>query len=663
MHDEVKRHKNLTTTGGGTQAPDVGEHPQTVCGDLRNLPTALASLIQIPHWVLWRWEQTEKGKFTKVPYQPNGKNAKNNDPMTWHSYDVALKAMSKTQPNFDGIGFCLFNSDIAAFDIDHCRDPVTGGIDPWAADLVERVASYTEITVSGTGLRIIGVGIRSKLHRKLPVTNGVSVEVYRKAERYIVITGNPLNGFGTVNIDDHLDATVVELEAKKANSEHSKDNGQESPRDESGDKLERIIRCGENGEFKGDRSSAVWFVVCEMLRRGYADMAIVSTLLDRANEISDHVNAQAKPREYALRQIAKAKAKIPSTNVEVLPPSQWLGEKPAPIPPALIKGIFPQTGVATIGGQSGGGKSFQAIHLASRLIPDCEQNFYIDKYRIKRHGGVLYLVLEGKPAFPLRVKAAFETLLDRQMEFGDRCKLPFAWNTYAPNLFANGPDNLIKLAEREAKIMHDEFSVELVAIFLDTMGLAACYENEDRAAQVQKVVSGLNRLSDATGALAINVDHMGKDQDAGLRGTSAKRDCVETIVTCLIDRDKKTNKAKNHRLQLFKIRDGEEGRVIPYRLKPIDYGIDEDGDHVSTCVIQWEFDRPPQAKAPKKKQTDIALEQAINEVGLPADPVVLREAFYKFHGGKGHAANVAWHRAINAKLELDAQGMLDDAIG
>ena len=94
--------------------------------------------------------------------------------------------------------------------------------------------------------------------------------------------------------------------------------------------------------------------------------AIVSTLLDHANKISDHVYAQPQPREYAERQIAKAKAKIPSTKVEVLPPSQWLGEKPAPIPPALIKGIFPQTGVATIGGQSGGGKSFQAIHLASR---------------------------------------------------------------------------------------------------------------------------------------------------------------------------------------------------------------------------------------------------------------------------------------------------------
>src|SRR5262249_32671528 len=36
------------------------------------------------------------------------------------------------------------------------------------------------------------------------------------------------------------------------------------------DKLERIICDGESGEFKGDRSDAVWWVINEMLRRGYA---------------------------------------------------------------------------------------------------------------------------------------------------------------------------------------------------------------------------------------------------------------------------------------------------------------------------------------------------------------------------------------------------------
>src|SRR4029077_13699790 len=125
-----------------------------------------------------------------------------------------------------------------------------------------------------------------------------------------------------------------------------------------------------------------------------------------------------------------------------------------------------------------------------------------------------------------------------------------------------------------------EYGVDLVAIFLDTMGLAACYENEDKAGQVQKVVSGLNKLSDTTGALVIGVDHYGKDQGAGLRGSSAKRGHVETILACLVDRDK-DEKATNHRLKFEKIRDGEEGRIIPYRLQQVDMGRDEDGDLIS----------------------------------------------------------------------------------
>jgi hypothetical protein len=214
---------------------------------------------------------------------------------------------------------------------------------------------------------------------------------------------------------------------------------------EEGDKLERIIRLGESGEFKGDRSAAVWWVVNEMLRRRYLDRTIASTLLDRANKISEHVYDQKQPRTYVERQVAKAKEKVKPTEVLVPPESQWIGEQPAAAPPALIKGVLPQTGVATIGGQSGAGKSFHAIHLGVRLIPDCNQNTYIDKYRIKRHGGVLYLVLEGKPAFHMRVTAAFEAVLQKQMKFGDRAKLPFSWNTYEPHLFEKALTGLLNL--------------------------------------------------------------------------------------------------------------------------------------------------------------------------------------------------------------------------
>jgi len=185
------------------------------------------------------------------------------------------------------------------------------------------------------------------------------------------------------------------------------------------------------------------------------------------------------------------------------------------------------------------------------------------------------------------------------------------------------------------------------------MGLAACYENENQSAQIQDVISKLGRVSDATGALVIGVDHYGKDQEAGLRGSSAKRGHVETVLSCLKDKDDEDdpNKPKNLRMKFEKIRDGEEGRIVPYRLKIVDWGRDEDGRVVDTCVIQWQLDRPSSTKKKgrgtgRPKKMDAVLQRAFAKVGSPAEPEALRRAFYEFHGGKDHAANVAWNRAI-----------------
>jgi predicted P-loop ATPase len=270
-------------------------------------------LIALSNWVLWRWETVKdkkgKEKWTKVPYQPNGSNAKNNDREAWCSYEVAIAAYETGK--FDGIGFCLLG--MAAFDIDHCRDASSGEIDPWAADLVERTGSYSEITVSGTGLRIIGYGEGERLQRKLPVHDGVSLEAYRKTERYIVITGNPLpDTKALINIDKSLDDTVAELEAKKKQDKKAKDRkpkGEQGAEEEE-DKLDWTIKTGGDYQDIGKRSDGVWYVIMEMLRRGYICSTIKSVLLNTANKISDHIFDQAQPLEYARKQITKAKKAI-----------------------------------------------------------------------------------------------------------------------------------------------------------------------------------------------------------------------------------------------------------------------------------------------------------------------------------------------------------------
>ena len=208
------------------------ECPVPFQGDLRNLPEALAPLKELPNWVCWRWEwRIDKegvGKWTKPPLQPGNpkRHAKNNDPSTWGTYEQALTVFEAGK--CDGIGFNLLGTDIAAFDIDDCRDPATGAIAPEAMAIVDRAASYTEMTPSGTGLRVVGYGFGANVHRKQTIPgSAVEVESYRGAERYIVITGNPLPGTldvwpHMIHIGDVIDAVVAELDVRKGEARQDK---------------------------------------------------------------------------------------------------------------------------------------------------------------------------------------------------------------------------------------------------------------------------------------------------------------------------------------------------------------------------------------------------------------------------------------------------------
>jgi hypothetical protein len=241
--------------------------------------------------VLWRWE-TLKSERTKPPYQPNGRKAKNNDPVTWSTYDAVLNAA----PKFDGIGFVIPDGT-GAFDVDHCRDPNDGTLHPWAQELVDRCASYAEITPSGTGIRIIGNASGPPLARqKMEVADGVSVELYRKTNRYITVTGNQIGGYDSLA---DIDAVIDEVHTQYGEAT-------DGAPEEDADKLERTIKDGCYGEFGNDRSNAVYYVACEMLRRGHAPSSVVDTLLDQRGKISEHVYDQADPPTYAERQVRRA---------------------------------------------------------------------------------------------------------------------------------------------------------------------------------------------------------------------------------------------------------------------------------------------------------------------------------------------------------------------
>ena len=126
-------------------------------GKFLSLPDVLQPYAAKPIWMLWKREyKPKKNKWTKLPYQTNNPKAKAkcNDPSTWALFDDALKAFNAGQG--DGIGFAILGADdIGAFDLDDCRNAQSGDLEPAAQRLIGLANSYTEITPSDTGLRII----------------------------------------------------------------------------------------------------------------------------------------------------------------------------------------------------------------------------------------------------------------------------------------------------------------------------------------------------------------------------------------------------------------------------------------------------------------------------------------------------------------------------
>ena len=284
-------------------------------GKFLGLPDALKPYAAKPIWMLWRFElKPNKNKPTKVPYQVRApkRKARCNDPKTWATFDEAFKVLNAGQA--DGVGFAVLGADdIGAFDLDDCRNAQSGDLEPAAQRLISRADSYTEITPSDSGLRIILKAKGSELHRRqdVPNANGMVVETYRRCNRFITVTGNALPGTPDQLADGDalLDDIVAKLDAakQKARSGSSASAGRKKKLD-----LSDLIRNGEGGHFGGDRSKAVWWVVNEMVRHGTGDNDILNVLLDRKNRISDHVHDQSNPRTYALKQIEKARKAIAS---------------------------------------------------------------------------------------------------------------------------------------------------------------------------------------------------------------------------------------------------------------------------------------------------------------------------------------------------------------
>lgn len=169
------------TTIGNFSAADV---QPVIAHNLEQLP---ARLRRLDRWVCWRY-LIRNGKPTKVPFDAKtGREASSTDPTTWSPLAEVVHALGGGT-TFSGPGFVFADGDgLCGVDLDRAIDPDTKQLKPWAERIVRDLDSYTEISPSGTGVKVFIAGVKPGKRCRTAIEDG-EIEIYDRG-RYFTTTG------------------------------------------------------------------------------------------------------------------------------------------------------------------------------------------------------------------------------------------------------------------------------------------------------------------------------------------------------------------------------------------------------------------------------------------------------------------------------------------
>jgi hypothetical protein len=249
--------------------------------------------------------------------------------------------------------------------------------------------------------------------------------------------------------------------------------------------------------------------------------------------------------------------------IMALPPLRW-----------RVKGLLPETGIAAIYGPSKSGKSFLSFDLGCAIAKG---------YKWFGHrtimGPVTYVMLEGEAALQNRTKA---------WEQHNGQQLPVGF------LATNMPFQISD--EQQVEALGATLPQSGVVI-IDTLNRSAPGLDENSSQDMGRILAGMKRMQEITGGLVLIVHHTGKDASKGLRGHSSLLAALDGAIE--VERS-----ATSRCWSAAKVKDGEDGNQVPFKLHVIDLGRDGDGDAITSCAVGPDigniFVKPPPSGANQK---------------------------------------------------------------
>jgi len=217
---------------------------------------SLADLVGKPIWVAWANEERDDG-LTKIPFAPKGGFAKADDPATWgNRRDAEVRAKRVTNGLRGGIGIilgtdCGDGTALGGIDLDTCRS-TAGAIEAWATEVIDRFASYAEVSPSLMGAKVFFRYRTADLPHVRQIMGTSHGRMFKRAggkhppaielhvsNRYFTVTGDVID-------PDRVDLQVVEVDdlkwlltehgpafAGKAQAGEDRSGTRSAPRDQS----------------------------------------------------------------------------------------------------------------------------------------------------------------------------------------------------------------------------------------------------------------------------------------------------------------------------------------------------------------------------------------------------------------------------------------------
>ena len=576
-------------------------------------------------WAPWRADwNAKRGKWDKIPMRADMPNCglSTAKPENWFSYADAVAAYKRNPLALAGVGYVMTGSPgFVGTDMDNCL--ANGVIAPWAQEVVDQLASYTEISPSGNGLRIFSIG-------SLPAdwnNHDVGIEIYGGNEaRFLTVTGLHLAGTATLITSPPVDVLPA-MAARYAKERHTAQvisltmpeliDDLLLPSPENLDLPYAARDFLADGSHRGDRSRELFATAVALYASGLPDDEVFSVLAHNSFAMEIALDHRRQDHDRAMLYLwiehcCKGKAKAASSKQlsaddfdDVSTPGTGIPVSKKEVSEArfhvqsadafakrvkmswIVKGVLPQAGLCVVYGDSGSGKTFFVLDLAGAVARGAP-------WRGKKvaKGRCVYICAEGAGGFRNRLDA-----------YAQHNGVDLA--NFDIGVIADAPNLLEKTDVKDLLLALAAFG-KMDMIIIDTLAQTMPGGNENSGDDMGRVLAHCKAIHKHTGALVVLVHHSGKDASRGARGWSGLRGAADAQI--------EISRAGDDRAAIIdKQKDGGgEGDEYGFKLNIVTIAEDEDGEAITSCTLEHTdaVPRSERKKEPKGSKENLVLTTA-----------------------------------------------------